>query len=232
MEEITKILGQHFKPVSIFLYGSRSRTDFLEKSDFEVGVLFSKENYVRREEIRKVIRQKRYNIYPFLCEDFLEGRIDTPFQKKIYLRELILTGKTLFGQEVIEKMKVPSIKTIDLMQDLRFNLGYALAAVISHRNNDERTASLEFSKSCLFATRVLIMLKLRSFPLTYEKIRENSLKLDLGEYKELIAEAHETRKGGKYKEESLFQNISYLNNFIEPLLHQSFEKDGNKVVIK
>ena len=233
MEEVVKLLTKHFKPISIFLYGSRARIDFLKRSDFEIGILFSKDNYVRRSKIKKVISKKGFNIYPFEYEEFLQGKIDTPFQKKIYLRELILAGKTLSGEKVIEKMKAPQISMMDLIQDLRFNLGYALASVISHRNGDKITASTEFYKSCLFATRTLIILKLRVFPLTYDEILENSKKLDLGEYKELVEKAYKIRNGkNEYEDKDLFQNISYLNEFIEPLLLESFEKSGNLTLIK
>jgi predicted nucleotidyltransferase len=234
MEEIIELLNKHFKPISIFLYGSRARTDFTKRSDFEIGVLFSKDNYVGRSEIKKVISKRRgFNIYPFEYEEFLQEKIDTPFQKKIYLHELILSGKTLAGEKVIEKMKPPQISIIDLIQDLRFNLGYALASVISHRNGDKKTASIEFYKSCLFATRTLIILKSRVFPLTYDEILQNSKKLDLGEYRELVEKAYRIRNDKtEYEEKDLFQNISYLNEFIEPLILEYFEKNGNKLLIK
>lgn len=233
MEEVVKLLNKHFKPISIFLYGSRARTDFLKRSDFEIGIIFPKDNYVGRREIKKVVSKNGFNIYPFEYEKFLEGKIDTPFQKKIYLRELIMAGKTLSGEKVIEKMKAPQISIIDLIQDLRFNLGYALASVISHRNRDKITASTEFYKSCLFATRTLIILKLRVFPLTYDEIFEKSEQIDLGEYKELIEKAYKVRNGkAEYEDKDLFQNISYLNESIEPLLLESFEKSSNLTLIK
>ena len=233
MEEVVKLLNKRFKPISIFLYGSRARTDFLKRSDFEIGILFSKDNYVGRSEIKKVVSKKGFNIYPFEYEEFLQGKIDTPFQKKIYLRELITAGKTLSGEKVIEKMKTPQIRLIDLIQDLRFNLGYALASIISHRNGDKITASTEFYKSCLFATRTLIVLNLRVFPLTYDEIFEKSGQIDLGEYKELIEKAYKVRNGKtEYEDKNLFQNISYLNEFIEPLLLESFEKSSNLTLIK
>ena len=232
MEEVVKLLIKHFKPISIFLYGSRARTDFLKRSDFEIDILFSKDNYVGRSEIKKVVSKKGFNIYPFEYEEFLQGKIDTPFQKKIYLRELILAGKTLYGEKVVEKMKAPQISIIDLIQDLRFNLGYALASIISHRNGDKVTASTEFYKSCLFATRTLIILKLRVFPLTYGEILKKSKQIDLGEYKELVEKAYKVRNGkSEYEDTRLFQNISYLNEFIEPLLLESFEKNSNLTLI-
>lgn len=232
MEDVIKLINQHLKPISIFLYGSRARNDFLQKSDFEIGILFSKDNYKGRREIAKIVSKDGYNLYPFDYEDFLQGKIDTPFQKKIYLCELILAGKTLSGEKVVERMKAPSISLIDLIQDLRFNLGYALASVISYRNEDKISASLEFYKSCLFATRALVMLKLGLFPLTYDEILEDSKKLDLEEYAELVEKAYNVRKGAPYEENDLFLNITYLNEFIEPALLKAFEMDGNKVVVK
>ena len=227
------LLNTRLKPISIFLYGSRARTDYLKRSDFEIGVLFSKENYVGRSEIKKLISKKGFNIYPFEYEDFLHGKIDTPFQKNIYLREIILSGKTLSGKKVVEETKPPQISILDLIQELRLNLGYALASVISYRNGENKTASLEFYKSCLFATRTLIMLTLRVFPLTYAEILNLSQNLDLREYKKLVETAYHVRNGKKnHTENDLFHNVSYLNEFIEPLLLDSFNKRGNIIIIQ
>ncbi len=228
MEEIIKLLNKYFNPISIFLYGSRARTDFMKKSDFEIGVFFSKDNYAGRNEIKKIVSNELFNIYPFEYEHFIQGKIDTPFQKNIYLCELILAGKTLSGEKIIEKMKAPQIGIIDLIQDLRFNLGYALASVISHRNGDKKTASYEFYKSCLFATRDLEILQLKVFPIGFNNILNFSKKLNINEYKNLVEKAFNIRKSKqKYKEQDIFKNISYINEFIEPLLLESFEKNKN-----
>lgn len=221
------------EPISIFLYGSRARTDFLKRSDFEIGVLIPERRYMSRGEIRKIIKEKKINIYPFRYEDFIKGKIDTPFQNSIYLRELVLTGKTLRGKRVIEEINPPTIKVIDIIQDLRFNIGYALASVISYRNSDSKTASMEFYKSCLFGTRSLVILKLKIFALTYKEIYEFSKKLKLGEYELLVLVAYKSRQGKiKYSEKDMFQNISYLNKFIEPQLIRYFNKYGNKILIQ
>ena len=194
---------------------------------------FLKKNYVGISEIKKVISRKGFNIYPFEYEEFLQGKIDTPFQKKIHLRELILTGKTLSGKKIIEKMKAPQIRIIDLIQDLRFNLGYALASFIFHRNGDKITASTEFYKSCLFATKDLEILQLRVFPIAFNDILNFSKKLNLGEYQKLVKKAFNCRKGKQeYEEQDIFKNISYINEFIEPLLLEFFKKNGNVILIK
>jgi len=236
MKKINVVLGKIVKlcnPASIFLYGSRARTDFLKRSDFEIGVLIPESRYVSRADIKKSIDIPNVNIYPFRLEDFKNGIIDTPFQKSVYLRELVTAGKTLYGEKVIEQMKPPALTIVDFMQDLRFNIGYALASVISHRNKDPKTTSLEFYKSCLFATRSLVALKKRKFALTYDEIFSFSKEINLGVYSDLVKFAYECRLGkSKYAENYLYENISYSNKFIEPELVKYFKKFGNKVIIK
>ncbi len=236
MKKLNRILSKLEKicnPLSVFIYGSRARDDFLKKSDFEIGVLIPKNRYIGRSEISKAIQESKIKIYPFEYESFIKGDIDTPFQKSLYLRELATVGKTLLGEKIIEKMDIPEIKVIDLIQDLRFNLGYALASVVSHSNKDFETASFEFHKSCLFGTRDLEILQIKEFPLTYKEIYELSKKLELEEYSSLVQKAYEVReKKTKYKVENLFDNISYLDGFIEPKIMEYFEKRGNKVLFK
>ena len=236
MKKIDNILKKIIKlcnPASIFLYGSRARTDFLKRSDYEIGVLIPENRYITRSQIKKNISVPNINIYPFRLENFSKGVIDTPFQKSIYLRELVLAGKTLYGEKIIENMKLPTITVVDLIQDLRFNIGYALASVNSHRNNDKRTASLEFYKSCLFGTRNLLILRKKKFALTYDDIYNSSKEINLDIYSRLVKKAYKCRPGkNKYSEHDLFENISYLNRFMEPQLIKYFEKNGNKVVIK
>ena len=236
MKKIDVVLNKIIKlcnPTSIFLYGSRARTDFLKRSDFEIGVLIPERSYFSRADIKKNINISNISIYPFKFEDFINGIIDTPFQKSIYLRELISAGKTVYGKKVIDHMKPPAITVVDLMQDLRFNIGYALGALISHRNKDFKTASLEFYKSCLFGTRSLLILKKRKFALTYDEIFSLSKEINLDIYAALVKIAYQCRLGKtKYAETDLFKNISYLNKFIEPELMKYFKLHGNKIVIK
>jgi len=236
MKKIDVVLGKIIKlcnPTSVFLYGSRARTDFLKRSDFEIGVLIPESRYFSRSDIKKNIDIPNVSIYPFKLEDFTSGIIDTPFQKSVYLRELISAGKTLYGEKVIERMKPPAITIIDLMQDLRFNIGYALASIISHRNGDPKTTSLEFYKSCLFGTRSLVLLKKRKFALTYDEIFSLSKEINLDIYSDLVNTAYQCRLGkSNYTEIDLFKNISYMNKFIEHELVKYFKKYGNKIIIK
>ena len=233
LDTVLKKIIETCDPMSVFLYGSRARADFLKRSDFEIGVLIPTDRYVSRSELKKAVGEDGINVYPFRLEDFKNGIIDTPFQKIIYLRELVSAGKTLYGEKVIENMQLPAVTVFDVVQDLRFNIGYALGALISHRNKDFKTASLEFYKSCLFGTRTLLILKKRKFALSYDEIFSLSKKLNLDVYADLVKTAYACRIGKvKHSEMDIFQNISYLNKFIEPELVKYFKKYGNKTLIK
>lgn len=226
-------LEKLYSPVSIFLYGSRAGKDFLPTSDYEIGVLMRKKNYVRRSEIKKVIHEKGISVYPFEYERFIKYEIDTPFQKSIYLRDLVIGGKTLRGQKLIENMKLPPIRVIDILQDLRFTLGLAFASMHSYRNGDKFTSSYDFYKSCFYGLRCLEILKLRKFVTGYGQIYHLSKRLKLGEYKDLVLTAYKIRHHkAKLWENDIFQNISFLNRFIEPRILEYFEKNGNKILIK
>lgn len=233
LEAVLDKIETFCEPVSIFLYGSRARTDFLEKSGYEIGVLIQKNKYVGRSEIANIVSEKNFSIYPFVYEDFVKGKVSTPFQKSVYLRELILAGKTLRGEKIIENLKPPAIMTIDLIQEIRFNIGFALASIMSYQQGDIKTASLEFYKSCLFGTRDLIMLKSKRFIFSYDDVFELSQKIDLAEYGSLVSDAYLIReKGSDCDGNDLFQNISFLNKFIEPQIIKSFKKNGNQILIQ
>ncbi len=222
-----------YNPITIFLYGSRARGDFLDNSDFEIGVIFTKDKYVKRSELQKVISIEGVNVYPFKLEDLKSNNPDTPFQKNIYLRELILTGKTIYGEKILENSTPPSIRVVDILQDIRFNIGYSLGALISHKNKDKETANFLFYKSCLFGTRDLLILKEKHFSLDYDEIVLYSANLSLAsEYKSLINTAIDCRKNNSlYKENDIFQNISYLNKFIESELIEYYKKYGNEILV-
>ncbi len=228
LEEIIKAITEKFDPVSIFLYGSRARTDSLSRSDYEIGVLYKRAKKISRTELKEINKNKDVVLYPFEYEDFLVYKIDTPFPENIYFRELIKAGKTLHGEKVIENLKPPKITTLDLLQRIRFDTGFALAAILSKRNGDEITAATEFPKSCLFGVRCLMILETKSFPLTYDEIYEESKKLDLGEYDDVVAHAFAVRKGEKIDENFLYRNVSLLNKIIKNRILESFRKEGDQ----
>lgn len=220
------------KPISIFIYGSRARTDFKTRSDYEVGALYLKQNKPRRSEIAKLHNIKGMNVYPFLIEDLEKYNLDTPFPKAIYLRELIGSTKTVFGEKVLEKMEVPEIKLIDLLERAAFDVATAFAAFRSFKTKDLITTSINF-KSVLFGTRVLEILELKKFPFTYDEIFELSKELNLSpEYKALIEHAYKVRKGEQIQEQFLYTNISFLNQEILAKIRHQLSETGDKVILE
>jgi|SRR3989344_669272 len=232
LKELVEKIETKFNPVSIFLYGSRARTDFLERSDYEVGVLYTKDKKISRVELKELNPNKNINTYPFEHESFVNYKIDTPFPEAIYFRELVKGGKTISGIRVIEELVPPLITVVDLLQSIRFNIAYALAAVLSQRSDDLVTSSIEFTKSSLFGLRCLIILEKGLFPLTYDEIYDTGLSMDLGEYTDVVKHSMEVRKGAKPQELFLYKNISFLNKMVRDKIQTKFQNEGNIVVLK
>ena len=218
------------KPISIFLYGSRSRTDFKKDSDYEIGIIYDN-NKISRSELAKMHNLKNLVIYPFLLSDLKNYDLDTPFPKAIYFKELIETGKTILGENILENMKSPKIKTVDLIERTAFDIGTAFAAVRSFRNNDLISTSINF-KSALFGARVLEILKLHKFPYTYDEIYKASQELELEkEYRELLDNAIKIRNKGKIEEKYLFKNISFLNQVVMKEVKKDYKENGDRIIM-
>jgi len=97
IEKVLNEIERACEPTSVFLYGSRARTDATSRSDYEIGVLFSESKYVGRSILRDAVKEAGVSVYPFHLQQFLVGNPDTPFNKAIYMREVIVSGKTLRG---------------------------------------------------------------------------------------------------------------------------------------
>lgn len=218
--DIQKIISEVWEktnPISIFLYGSRSRDDFNENSDYEIGILYFRKNKISRSELANLHQIKNLKIYPFVYEDFLEYKIDTPFPKTIYLKTLIETSKTIFGKDISKIIKSPRIKKIDLIEAIGFRLGCAYSAVVSSRQNDWISANEDFSKSVLLGFQILIFLETKKLLFSYKQIFEESkkIKLDNPEYLQLIQYAINNRSSDKKIDPSfLYKNISFLNSVL------------------
>lgn len=224
-EVISRVQGK-YNPVSMFLYGSRARNDFLDDSDYEVGVLYKAGNKVSRLELKELNPYNNIVLYPFEYESILGYKPDTPFPERIYLRDLVESAKTLAGEDVMGKMKPPAIRAIDVLQTLVFHTGMALAAILSYRQGDFITARAEFSKSVLFSTRCLVLVEVGEFPLSYGAIQEKSRALDIADYREVLQHAIEVRKGAEINQSLLFKNLSFQNQLIKPRILEVIEREG------
>ncbi|MGB4768113.1 MAG: nucleotidyltransferase domain-containing protein [Candidatus Saccharimonas sp.] len=222
-----------FNPKSVFLYGSRGRGDAKPDSDYEVGVIFDDDKYVQRSDIHAAISNPNVKAYPFKWEELLHGTFGHVFQKSIYLREIIKGGRTIAGDHLVEQIPPPPITTLDLIQRLRFDIGMALAALLSFRAGDMQTSMEEFSKSCFFGVRCLEILELKTFPVGYDEIYELSAKVITdAKYKAVLEAARAVRTGGTTADINiLYDNISLLDSFIEPKLIAAFNANGNQTII-
>lgn len=233
-EDISKVLEEVMNktsPVSVFIFGSAARNDSQKKSDFEAGVLYSRGKTWTRKQLVDLYQLPNLRIYPFISEDLQKGKIDTPFPKAVYLRELVLTGKTVQGEKIIENMPLAQISLLDLLECNAFELGIALGAVLSSRQNDWATSNALFSKSALFGTRILLILEKRIFPLGFEQTYLESKNLELDkESREVINHAMAVRNGEKVSPDFLYKNISFLNQI--DLRIKTKLKNGNEVVIE
>ena len=231
LDDIVEKITQKASPSSIFLYGSRARDDATKRSDYEIGVLFTEDEYINRSALRGIITNENISIYPFEITQFKQGELDTPFNKRIYVRELVVAGKTLYGEQVIENMPIPSISAVDILADVQFNLGYALAATIANRDGATTTANLLFYKSVFFATRALIILEQKKMFITYTDIYQASKQLELGDYAKVLDAAHKARNDRAYDIHMLYKNISYINQYILPKIEQQCTENAHQIIL-
>lgn len=69
--EALERINKETQPLSIFVYGSRARNDFLSKSDYEIGVIYNGENRPTRVELENLYDPQLLRVYPFVYEDLM-----------------------------------------------------------------------------------------------------------------------------------------------------------------
>lgn len=215
-QKIIEALERIYKetqPLSIFVYGSRARNDFLSKSDYEIGVIYKGEDRPTRAELEHLYDPKLLRVYPFVYEDLMSGNPDTPFPKQHYLLELNKFARTIVGEDILSKI-TPTLNTSDLLEVVYFELGYAVSSLLSYRAEDQVTATITFHKSVLFGARAYLYVKYGEFPGTYNEIANNFVMHSEGieeRYVNLVRSAIAVRSGEEIDKMMLYTNISFLN---------------------
>ncbi|MCI8778912.1 MAG: hypothetical protein HFI87_07175 [Bacilli bacterium] len=201
------------------MYGSVATSTFNSKSDYEIGVIFKSDNYVSRKQIKEIIPQDDYSIFPFKFEEILTYDIDTPFQKEIYIATLIKGGaQILRGKNIFQELTIPTITKACLLEDIYFNKGLALSAVKIFKTGNIDLSNEQFYKSCFYVTRDLIYFKQNYLCITYKDIYLKSKEIDIPkEYRILLDLAYDLRVEKKSSIDSTmyFKNISFINKYIE-----------------
>lgn len=205
---------------SVFLYGSRARGHSQVHSDWELGVIYERRRKVARAELAKKTLDATV-IYPFVRDELVNGIVMVPFTQSIWLTELVLTGKTLAGEGIIEQLERPEITRQDVVADASFSKARALDAMIALRTGCTDLGKDLLVKSCLLGVRDLILLNELAFPLSYEEIVQNGKDLLLDEYKPLLQDVMKVRQG--HIEPTLdmaFDTLGIFSDVIEPMFRE------------
>lgn len=229
--KLTDKIQKKFSPVSIFLYGSHVQNTFIRNGDYVIGVFYAQDSHVSRKALKAVNPHPNVSAYAFCYEDFLEYRIDSPFPEKIYIRDLILGGKTLAGKDVLGTTPPPPIFTIDLLQGINFCLGNAVSAVVAFRNVDMETAAKEFVRSSMYGTRCLIALLQGKYPFSHAENIELSTRLDTRGFQETLFHAFDVRQGAPLQEDHLYRNIAFLSRVVRDQILADYTLRGNIVLV-
>lgn len=215
IRELVDVISDKTKPVSVFLYGSRARDDFLPTSDYEIGVLYRADSKWHRYQLAELHDLEQVNVYPFVYEDLMDYEIDTPFPRQVYLYELIDSAKTLAGKNVIENLVQVKLGRVDLLEAVNFELGYAMSAVLSWRNGDEKTARAVFTKAVLYGVKILLMVRQGEWVVDYGRAFALVGGLELHDrFAGLVSEAMRVREGGELEPARLFDAITFLNQVV------------------
>jgi len=203
-------------PISVFLYGSQATGETNSDSDYEIGFIFNDDDYISRREIKTKQDFDGVSIYPFRLSELKNYTLDTPFPKKFFVYQLIKSGKTISGNDILAQIKIPQITKLDLVGAIRFEIGVAFCSFLTMRRNDSLLANNQFSKSCLNGLRLLIFLKHGELLTTYKDIYSFRKKLNLpDEYQEVVEAAYNFRqRQDVIKDDLIYKNMSFLN-FIE-----------------
>jgi hypothetical protein len=234
VKKALEVIYKETSPVSIFLYGSRARGDATPDSDFEIGILYTTETKVGRSDLAKMHSIENLSLYPFIYEDFIRYQLDTPFPLALYLRSLFDGGAhTLYGETVVEKIKLPAVMVSDLLEEISFQIAYAVGALLSFRENDMTTARNQIVKAIIYGSRVLLIVREKKLLHRYDEIlaRMNDLELT-DEYKDLLKQVGSLRDGvGDLQIQTIFTGIAYLNQVVRKEVKELL-RHGNPTILE
>lgn len=223
------------------MYGSYNTSEYLPGvSDLEIGVIKNSEKSISK--ILREIAEKnstkdiKLRIYPYELNKLKNLTIDTPFTKNVFLRHLILTSKTVWGEEIMKNLPLPSITLIDAYREACFSTMRALSGLFFLRRGNLEDAYEMGSKACLFSTLSMEYL-LGEFPIGFSNIVKVSTQLRLEErWNKLISYAYDLRRNKMKpnKEEMydfIFKVMTYCNQRVEEAIRRELIK-GDKVLVE
>ena len=224
---VVRRIESTFKPLSIFVYDSNVDSGAQGKNDMNLGVIFEDNKYVERKNIIELISSGTTSITPFKLSEITSHDVETLFQKNLFIKSLANGGaKTVYGDKIVEELKEPKVTAKDLLMDTYFNLGRAMSAVQSNKNEKIKSSAAAnelFYKSCLLCARNLVYFSTKKFPVTYLDIYIAAIKLELPkEYISLLETAYSLRNEPNKKLDTkyYYSNIKYINQFVLEVLQK------------
>ena len=113
---------QELNPVSVFVFGSRARNDHKPNSDVEIGIFFDNPSCFSHAELQKIIQPpENIKVYSYKIDDFSKCKLIIPFQRELFIYEVITTGVTILGVQILEKMKPPTIRHLQKLSSTYCN---------------------------------------------------------------------------------------------------------------
>lgn len=205
-------------PICIFLYGSMSRGDNNNESDYEIGVLYNQSAKVPRSALATYHNYAELKFYPFTIEDLQNYNLDTPFPKKFYILGLISNAKILKGKNVFVNFPQQSINMVDLVELVAFSLGRAYCAVVSSRQSDNIAVTENFTKSVFYGLQGLAYVLTGKVVDSYRELQSVISSLNIpSEYMDVVNHAYSVRfENTPIDISMLYTNISFLNMFVMP----------------
>lgn len=231
--EAISIIAEHFKPISIFAYGSFVSGDVNANSDVDLGVIFdcgkngeNEQNYKSRAKIRELLQTyqkvegRKIAVYPFRLHDFKKYNARFPFQKNVFSAVILSGGaSTVYGEDVVGNIKPPKLDLNDFLQDTLFELGVAFSAVQVAKSGDINVASSLFYRSHIYAIRNLVWATTSKLAIGFKQICEMAHTINIPEeYSGIFQTACQIREGNAQtiSMNDFYKNISFINDFVIP----------------
>ncbi|HET7425475.1 MAG TPA: hypothetical protein VFJ50_00440, partial [Gemmatimonadales bacterium] len=168
--QIDSLASEH-APRSIFAYGSATRAnDNLIASDLELGVIAHLGATLSRRKLAETVTVPRVRVYVFDEQSLRRASPRVPFNARLFVYELAITARTVFGAPVAETLPVPQVRALDLYGELRFNVGRCVQALMASRSGADALAADGFAKSVLYGARAWLVFEQRRFPESFAAV--------------------------------------------------------------
>jgi hypothetical protein len=200
---------------SVFVYGSRARRDADEHSDLELGVIPHAGCDLGRGRLASAFAPIQARAYVFSEDDLRAALFRVPFAKALLQRELAQTGITVFGDQIIEGLAPVEITALDVLREVRFQIGRCFEGLMECRADADELARESWIKSCWYGARSLLLLEGLGLVVERRHIRD-LIKQVSPQGHVLVTRAVRAREGQlRIPEQDFYQLLDFLTEDVE-----------------